>query len=495
MEPSKRKHTQTGQSTGASSVKNSRMTVVSYKEMNMQDIEGNFAKPPGDGPIRVWSLSSPTIEFDDWFKSPFPVKMGEEDDGKNHEITISLNQKEHVEFFRRLEERLYAIIFENRKLLLPKKNPDQITLDSIKHYTAFQMVVKQDNEKAYDPIVKFKIHRTQNKLYRYKGVSESGTVRATTKNISLTDISWKSRVSFDFRPQYLCVYGNGKVACGLVIRRLIVKQPPKPGFDVLLGGSETSNATNRMYTELDLQNMQLSSEVRKYSNGGKFTLIRNVGRFQLPPCSAPFGWSPPMNSLPNDKLSSVTITVNVTDTRVQDFFRTLDREIVSQISGFSDNKDWFRRKISSEDVAANYYRATMWGSDPNWPQKIKLKVYLDGEKATRIWIAGKQDGKYERTDYTDITKKSTIVPVLNINTFSKRSDAGSITLKATDILILEQGGAELQYSRKLEIVDSSDEDEKNNDDEEYITVNVNENSVNSSSSSSNFVDTYFKDAL
>ncbi len=449
----------------------SRIAIIPWDKVNFEDIVLNKDRVPQDGGFRIWTLSSPTIEMTEWLKPPYEVKIKDE---QNHDISVSLQEENHVKFFRQLEDRLHKLIFANKELLLPKKNPDTITLDSIKHYSAFKLVVKQDTEEEYAPFASLKIDRRNHKLLRFKGTKESGAMRATNKNISLQEINYKSRVRFTFCPQYLCVRNGEKVSCGLVIKTLIVKQPQKRGFDFILEGQIPRNETNMMYSEVDVSSITLCREVRKYkTNNGKYAVIKNFPRFQLPPSVAPFNWSPPMNHTEGEKLTNVQVSVRVCDEKIQQFFSSVDQVLVDQLSTYSSDKQWFRRKIQPKDVASQLFRTTLYQKG-DWDPTLKLKVYVPSsekdERGTRIWMRN-SEGTHVRTDHTAITKGSLIVPVIQINSLSKMERV-SMTIKCTDILILEQGGVSAPLlSTEIEIEDSSDESEKNLD-SSYVEVNL-----------------------
>lgn len=442
-----------------------RQNVVPFETLQMEDITASFQKRPPEGSYRIWSLNSPTIDMGDshWMKPPFGVEINED---KNHVMSVSLEESVHEVFFKNLESRLIDIVYENRELLLPKRNPDQTTRDSIRHFSAFEMIVKssQDPTKGYKPTVSFKIDRRNHRLLRFKHTTDAGRPVYTTKGISLQEITWRSRVSFRFSPQYLCVYGNGKIACGLVVKTLLIKQPGKRAVDFLTG-TQVRNPTNQLFSEINPTLISIDREVKGYKSGqGKFCAIKDFPRFQLPPCQAPFGYSKPLDYKNSEPLTSVSVTINITDAKIQEFFRSVDTHMLEQIAAYSADKDWFRRSMTAMEVDANYYKNVVQESKLQYAPKLKFRVYLpktkDDQRYTRIWRYA-SDGTLQETTYEHISRFSWIVPILSVTTFWKGPNEGSLTLKATDVLVVEEGGGGIVSKSfdNFDIVDSSSSEE------------------------------------
>lgn len=441
----------------------SHVASASYKDYDFFAVNVEIDRPPKEGEFKIWGLNAPTIEIpDQWLRPPFVTI----NDTKNHQMQISLENEELLGFFRKLEERLYEIIYNNRATLLPKVNQQKLTLDSLKHFTAPNLVVAYDAERAYDPTVKIKIDRKA-KVFRYKGTDVNGKVKLSS-NIDVTDISWKSRVKLTLIPSYFCVYNGGtKISVGLKTSALIVKQPQQ-GFDFILDPEREGSVgeSNRLYSAFDPSSIAFKTQVKQNQYGLKSVQLQNSStRVQLPEMKAPFGFSYPMNYEEGQDLTKVNVSLNVSDAGAQAFLRQVDDRMVSTLS--QNSAKWMKRPISEDDVREHIYRTTLYQKNEEYAPKLRLPISLTGGNPTRVWIRAQggegENAKYELTTHESITKGSTVVPIVSFSRIWLKSDGSGLTIYCTDLLITSQGtnqqATNLFGEMKFEVVDSDNDNE------------------------------------
>lgn len=218
------------------------------------------------------------------------------------------------------------------------------------------------------------------------------------------------------------------------------------GFDFITGGTETSNATNRLFSTMD-PGIELDFTRDKYVNpklGNVSYYFNGVEDFQMPRARSPFGFQE-NDQNPGSMTGSVELDVCAP---VKEFLNRLDHHVRTKI--IENYTRWFGSKPKQLTVETletkGIYRSTIRASkDPSrYADLYRLKIYTDPgneRRCVEVYVWDAATNSHRKGTVSDITKQCELVPIVTVsNLYFKTSGKNAVvsvglTLHARRVLV------------------------------------------------------------